>query len=249
MIDLGLTANLGVSGYVYAASVTTTNIPLKPYINSFSSVRRDKVDGLLASQWTCQGRGVTLPNLKRNFSADYDAWLLDGYLYHVIILDDVGKALHIKALREFNFGVGHMDITAANGIVTVHSIALQGAPAKLDMRGTVDFDQRLSLDMLLALNSQMVMDLIAGKLTVNTTKGGYTDFPLPIPIRGTLKECNVGVSYADILPGLIKAIGAEPAKLIKGVLDVIPGNKGTKNITDSIKLIEGLFQPKKSSSE
>ncbi len=249
VLDVGFTVNLGVTGFVYAATLATTNMPLKPLINTWVVSRHDKIDGLLASKFTCNGRGVTLPSLKKYFSADLDAWLLDGYLYNAVILDDVGKALHIKALREFEFGEGRVDMIATNGIVTVYSFALQGSLAKMNMRGTVDFDQRISLDMMLELNSQLLAGIVGGKAPSSVNRGTYVAVPVPIPIRGTLKDRTVDVSYADILPQMLKALGTQPVQLIKSMINSIPENKATKSIGDGLKLIQGMIEPKKSSRD
>jgi len=239
--------DLGVTGFVYHAESATTNVPLLPIINTIIPERQDTVDGLLASSASLDGRGITLPSAKRHLRARTSAWLLNGYLYHVPILEEVGTALRIDALREFNFGEGRIETEAADGIVTIRTFALQGSAAKLDMRGTVDFDQRVNLDMYVSVNAKLIPAIVGTKIPFSSALGGYVELPMPIPIRGTLKDKTIGVSYKDILPGLLKALGSKPGELLKGVLDAVPQNEVTKGVSDGIKALEGLFSPAKKS--
>jgi hypothetical protein len=71
-ITSSLTADLGVTGFVYNVKFDARGIPLSPLMNSFQPDRKGQVQGTLTGNANVGGRGITGANLKKHLAAQFD---------------------------------------------------------------------------------------------------------------------------------------------------------------------------------
>ncbi len=244
-VRLRASANLAVPGFTYTASAFATNVPLRPLINSFVPEQRNKVDGQLAANLSLRGAGVTKPSLKKTLQAQALATVDNGTLLNPIILGEIGRSFHIPNMQSINMADIVAPVTVENGLVRLNDARISSSRSfHATMRGTLDFEQRLDMLVFLGLSGAEIVNLCSTfgvKMPLTKNVNQIYNLPVPIPVRGTLSKPKVEATYSQFLAEVVKAVGLDPAGVLRGVLDFIPKGQSPK-VDQGLKMLEGLFK-------
>jgi hypothetical protein len=112
-------------------------------------------------------------------------WLRNGQLRQLELLQAIGQVLGIRELSDFHLEDAHADFHISGEKVHVDDLVLAAADLQLGAKGTIRFDQRVSLDAQLAVEDAIVKRLPSlvsegfgtadnGRRTIGFTIGGTT---------------------------------------------------------------------------
>jgi len=112
-------------------------------------------------------------------------WLRHGRLRQLELLQAIGQVLGIRELSDFHLQDAHADFHISDGRVHVDDLILAAPDLQLGAKGTIRFDQRVSLDAQLAVEDAIVKRLPSlvsegfgtadnGRRTIGFSIGGTT---------------------------------------------------------------------------
>ena len=86
-------------------------------------------------------------------------WLRNGHLRQLELLQAIGQVLGIRELSDFHLQDAHADFHISDEKVHVDDLVLAAPDLQLEAKGTIRFDQRVSLDAQLAVEAAIVKRL------------------------------------------------------------------------------------------
>jgi AsmA family/AsmA-like C-terminal region len=112
-------------------------------------------------------------------------WLRNGQLRQLELLQTIGQVLGIRELSDFHLQEAHADFHVSGEKIHVDDLTLAAADLQLGAKGTIRFDQRVSLEAQLAVEDAIVKRLPSlvsegfatadsGRRTIDFSIGGTT---------------------------------------------------------------------------
>lgn len=189
-IDFTMTIDGKNPGWSYTSAGRVTNIPLTPLLASFTPDYADKLTGIATLDFTIQGQGTLLENLERYLTGKITGTIIDGEIRNLKTLDAIANTLNIKELNEMKFFKTTLDIDLQDGKAKIRELLLTGKLKKLGIEGWIGYNQLLDLNFIVALADPLnrkMKDLKYVDQILNDADG-YTEFPVPVAVKGSVTE-------------------------------------------------------------
>jgi hypothetical protein len=261
-VQMQLEADLGVTGYVYQADITLTNIPVTPVMNTVLPNNKNSVNGKLFSVVNLQGRGITRPNIEKHFKAETRTVLRDGRLLNAPVLKQLGDALRYQSLKHLPFEHGIFDADMKNGILTITDSGVNSDTIKAGLRGTMNLDRELDMKVMLGLSGSEMIGFLSKwipqqRLPLSQQLTNFYQFPV-IPIAGSLDDPSLPPAD-ELFKDVYKAMGSSALNVMQALLeqnnvdkirDVFKDDNIKKSVEDGLDLFMDIFtKPKDMKNE
>lgn len=256
-VNAALNLNVGVPGYEYAIRASAAQVPMKPLVDSFTPVLRNRIQGAADAGMEIRGAGTTGVNLRRTLQGNMhfsvtnanlrlaDAESSRGVL--TLLTRVLASALNIRELREqpimdmaatVNMGEGAIRITQAMARSASFVAATEGSIPIADdlMQSRIQLPVQLGLERELARRARLVS-------RDADTNVAYVALPEIASIEGTLGEPAPKVDTAKtallVARGIGGLLGGEAGQAVSGVTDLL-GNVGRGNTNAARDLVQGI---------
>ncbi|MHA1575687.1 MAG: hypothetical protein ACTSXL_06100, partial [Alphaproteobacteria bacterium] len=235
-----LNAELGVPGYSYEAEIDADNIPLTPSVNSVFHEAHNDISGNLFAEGQISGKGVTLKNINENLKGDCFATIKDGKFLDFAILEKIGKKIKFDSLRSHVFSICELKADIKDGFFNINKLQLKSKTISLDVKGKIDFDEKLDLNILMGLSGGAIETILSNQhYKVNFLKAIVADnfykMPFPIKLGGTISDPRIEADFRSFMPLLLKTTGGNIADSVGSIIDIFAKKKKKKSETKEEK--------------
>jgi|GEM_PF-2760024 len=257
-----LKADLGVPGYSYEAEIDAANIPLTPVAASFFQEAKD-IKGNLFADVSFSGAGVTRKNLEKNLKGNCLAIIKNGKFLDFKVLEKLGEKIKFNTLQNHVFSICELKSDIKDGFFNVNQLQLKSKTVSLDVKGRIDFDEELDLNILMGLSGGAIETILSNQhYKVNFLKALVADnfykLPFPIKVVGTISDPKIEADFRSFMPLLLKTTGGNIADSVGSIIDIFKKKKEKKSETKEEKkerrekrakaiesLIKEVLKPKK----
>ncbi len=230
-------ANLTQPGYQYDLGWSVENLPLEPFVNTFTPNLKGQIVGNLYSLAQIKGAGVTGPNLQKNLQGNAIVSLTNMNLQVMGprmkgFLTVMASVLRLDDLLKSPLNLFYLDLTAGQGKVNVKRLLTTSAAFYASSEGSITLapsltNSTLRLPVRFALSKGLAQQL---KLVGGTPMPGteYIELPPMVNVSGTVGNPKVEtdkVRIAAILAGsLAGSTQGSTGDILKGVSNLLQGS-------------------------
>ena len=256
-IKAGLKLDLGVPGFDYDLSASATNVPVKPFANSFVAMLKDRIDGAFNLDAKVKGAGITGLSLQKTLSGALGLsvtnanlrvndpgqkkgilTMLTGLLANTLNIRELQDQPIMDIVATAKLGGGRIDLTEAR----IRSSSLEAScvgsiPIASDlMQSPLNFPVNVALSRPLSQKARLMPSDTA-------TNVAYVPIPTLASVKGTLgapvpevDKMKAGLLMAQAIAGLVTG---RTGDTVGGVVGLVGGvAKGGTNAVGN--LIQGL---------
>ncbi|WP_447600075.1 AsmA family protein [Nitrospira sp. Nam80] len=217
-------AGLGSGAPPFHATLTAEGLQLRPLANA-AGLAAVSVSGTAATTLTIGGRGTTKADLTKTLEGAGTLAVKDGKLEGVNLMQEVASLLKVAGLsaegvKATVFSTISSDFTVNQGFITVQRLLMDSHDFQATGKGTVGFDQTVSLRVNMNLSQSLSQRIAAASPIAKVALSGGR-LSLPLIVTGTVQA----PSYAlDTKMFAGKAQEQAKQKVRETVNDLLQGN-------------------------
>jgi AsmA protein len=226
----------------FSSTVTLQGMHLGPALDAFDAIGLS-ISGTAQANVSVKGQGFSMPELTRALNGTGHLGVKDGRIEGVNLLQEAVTLLKVAGISFDNpnataFSTIETDLAIQQGVIHVRRLLMDSHDFQATGGGTIGFDQRLNMTLLLhlsqALSQKLVAALPVAKLAMNAGR-----IRLPLTISGSAQAPSFGLDMKGLSGNAQEQVQKQVEAAVDGLLKGSMKPEGAKK--QGQDLLKGLF--------